>query len=321
MLFVSNHDHNAWEGTEFEKFGDALDAAIVLSVVGEGMPLIYNGQEAGNDRRLAFFEKDPIEWREHPQGELYRRLFALKKANTALWNARLGRAHGPRAQQRAEPGVQLRAPQRAGQGLRRLQLLGPARHRSASRRACITATTPTISGRSRCNWTQRRRWRWPPGAIGCLCSSFPSYFNIGVACTDAHLDTPAADRVAMVVEDEALGVAQLSYRELAELTSRFAQALRELGVDAGERVLIRLPNHIAYPVVFLGSIKRGAIPVPSSILLTAEEVSWLLDDASGGRAGDGRAVVGGMGDPLCHACGLRHVVLVSRDSSGADALR
>ena len=90
MTFVSNHDHNAWEGTEFEKFGDALEAAIVLSVVGEGMPLIYNGQEAGNPKRLEFFEKDPIEWKEHPLGDFYKKLFALKKANTALWNAKWG---------------------------------------------------------------------------------------------------------------------------------------------------------------------------------------------------------------------------------------
>lgn len=90
MNFVSNHDKNAWEGTEFENFGEALEAAIVLSVVGEGMPLIYNGQEAGNTRRLAFFERDPIEWKEHPLGEFYKRLFALKKENTALWNAAWG---------------------------------------------------------------------------------------------------------------------------------------------------------------------------------------------------------------------------------------
>ena len=90
MTFVSNHDKNAWEGTEFEQFGDALEAAIVLSVVGEGMPLIYNGQEAGNDKRLEFFEKDPIVWREDPQGELYRELFALKKEHPALWNGRWG---------------------------------------------------------------------------------------------------------------------------------------------------------------------------------------------------------------------------------------
>ena len=90
MIFVSNHDKNSWDGTEFEQFGDGLYAAIVLSVIGEGMPLIYNGQEAGNQKRLAFFEKDPIEWREHPHGDLYSRLFALKKQNTALWNARWG---------------------------------------------------------------------------------------------------------------------------------------------------------------------------------------------------------------------------------------
>jgi glycosidase len=90
MLFVSNHDKNAWEGTEFEQFGDGLETAIVLSVVSEGMPLIYNGQEAGNPRRLAFFEKDPIEWKQHPLGDLYKKLFALKKANTALWNAKWG---------------------------------------------------------------------------------------------------------------------------------------------------------------------------------------------------------------------------------------
>ena len=86
MLFVSNHDKNSWEGTEFEQFGDALEAAIVLSVVSDGMPLIYNGQEAGNDKRLEFFESDPIQWREHPMGEFYRRLLALKRGNRALWN-------------------------------------------------------------------------------------------------------------------------------------------------------------------------------------------------------------------------------------------
>jgi glycosidase len=90
MTFVSNHDHNSWEGTQFERFGDALEAAIVLSVVGEGMPLIYNGQEAGNPKRLEFFEKDPIEWKPHPMGDLYKKLFALKKENTALWNGKWG---------------------------------------------------------------------------------------------------------------------------------------------------------------------------------------------------------------------------------------
>jgi 1,4-alpha-glucan branching enzyme len=90
MTFVSNHDKNSWDGTEFEQFGPGLEAATVLSVVGTGLPLLYNGQEAGNAQRLAFFERDPIAWRDHPNGELYRRLFALKKAHTPLWNGRWG---------------------------------------------------------------------------------------------------------------------------------------------------------------------------------------------------------------------------------------
>ena len=90
MTFVSNHDKNSWEGTEFEQFGAGLEAAIVLSVVGEGMPLIYNGQEAGYNKRLEFFEKDPIQWRAHPMADFYRKLFAFKKSNSALWNANWG---------------------------------------------------------------------------------------------------------------------------------------------------------------------------------------------------------------------------------------
>lgn len=95
MTFVSNHDKNAWEGTQFDQFGDGLEAAIVLSVLGDGIPLIYNGQEAGNPRRLAFYERDPIRWREHPIGALYRSLLRLKKRNRSLWNGAAGGAMVP----------------------------------------------------------------------------------------------------------------------------------------------------------------------------------------------------------------------------------
>jgi glycosidase len=90
MLFVSNHDKNAWDGTEFEQFGDGLRTAIVLSVMSEGMPLVYNGQEAGNTTRIEFFEKDPIEWKSHALGDFYKNLLALKKENTSLWNGKWG---------------------------------------------------------------------------------------------------------------------------------------------------------------------------------------------------------------------------------------
>jgi glycosidase len=90
MTFVSNHDKNAWDGTQREQFGDALEACIALSVIGEGMPLIHNGQEAGETKRLAFFERDPIEWQEHAIGTLYRELISLKQSKTVLGNGEYG---------------------------------------------------------------------------------------------------------------------------------------------------------------------------------------------------------------------------------------
>ena len=107
----------------------------------------------------------------------------------------------------------------------------------------------------------------------------PARLNIGVACTDAHLGTPAVDRVAMIVEDDTLGTSRITYRELAARTDRFAQLLRDLGIAAGERVLIRLPNSLDYPTAFLGAMKRGAVSVPTSTLLTAEEVEYLAHDS------------------------------------------
>jgi hypothetical protein len=54
------------------------------------MPLIYNGQEAGFDKRLDFFEKDKIVWNESPFEKLYSDLNKLKKENQALWNGSKG---------------------------------------------------------------------------------------------------------------------------------------------------------------------------------------------------------------------------------------
>jgi cyclomaltodextrinase len=90
MNFVDNHDKNAWEGTPRANFGAGLPAAIVLTALMEGMPLVYSGQEAGLDRPLKFFEKDPITWKPDSIGILYQKLFALKHAHPALWNGHWG---------------------------------------------------------------------------------------------------------------------------------------------------------------------------------------------------------------------------------------
>ncbi len=90
MLFITNHDENSWNGTIDERLGDAGDAMAVLSYTFPGMPLIYSGQEAGMDKRLLFFEKDPIDWTAIRKEKFYTTLNQLKKENPALWNGSFG---------------------------------------------------------------------------------------------------------------------------------------------------------------------------------------------------------------------------------------
>lgn len=90
MIFTSNHDENAWAGTEFERFGPALNNAFALLFTSEGVPLVYNGQEAGNSKRLKFFERDPIAWKDHPNGALIRDWITFRKQHPALDNAPWG---------------------------------------------------------------------------------------------------------------------------------------------------------------------------------------------------------------------------------------
>ncbi|AZI67717.1 alpha-amlyase [Kaistella daneshvariae] len=88
--FIDNHDKNSWEGTPESNFGPALKAARVFSILMDGMPLVYNGEEAGLNRSLEFFEKDPIEWKSHENEKLFTLLFELKHKNQALWNGIFG---------------------------------------------------------------------------------------------------------------------------------------------------------------------------------------------------------------------------------------
>lgn len=90
MLFTENHDKNAWEDTAYEAFGPLLPAALALQFTSTGIPLVHNGQEACNTRRLKFFERDPIAWRECADGALIRELIAFRKANPALANGHWG---------------------------------------------------------------------------------------------------------------------------------------------------------------------------------------------------------------------------------------
>jgi acyl-coenzyme A synthetase/AMP-(fatty) acid ligase len=142
-------------------------------------------------------------------------------------------------------------------------------------------------------------WQW----------AVPKQFNIGAACTDKHLHTPIAQTVAMIVEDDALGTSQMTFAELASRTDQFAQLLRNSGVAAGDRVLIRLPNSLDYPIAFLGTMKRGAISVPTSTLLTAEEVAYLAKDSTATVLVTDKAAWPALQDHLSNLPNLKQVFL------------
>ena len=88
MNFITNHDENSWNGTEFERLGAAVPAMAALTFTYPGIPLIYSGQEVGNTKRIAFFEKDLIPGLTvaNATTAFYTKLVSLKSKNAALWN-------------------------------------------------------------------------------------------------------------------------------------------------------------------------------------------------------------------------------------------
>jgi glycosidase len=85
LLFTSNHDENTYWGTEYEKFGVCAKALAVFTCTWPGIPLIYSGQEKPNLKRLAFFEKDFIDWEGKIElHDFYKTLLTFRKKNKAL---------------------------------------------------------------------------------------------------------------------------------------------------------------------------------------------------------------------------------------------
>jgi benzoate-CoA ligase len=76
---------------------------------------------------------------------------------------------------------------------------------------------------------------------------------------------------------------ECSYAQLAGHIDHMAGGWQSIGVAAGERVLLCLLDTRDFPVVFLGAIKAGVVPVPLNTLLTADDYTWILAD-SGAKA-------------------------------------
>ncbi|MDY7103385.1 MAG: acetate--CoA ligase [Actinomycetota bacterium] len=86
--------------------------------------------------------------------------------------------------------------------------------------------------------------------------------NIAHEAVDRHLRTDAADRVAIRWLGRRGGCEDITYRQLAARTSRFANVLTDLGVERGERVFGLAGRVPGLYVAALGTLKRGAVFSP-----------------------------------------------------------
>jgi long-chain acyl-CoA synthetase len=72
----------------------------------------------------------------------------------------------------------------------------------------------------------------------------------------------------------------LSYSQVQEKSDHFAHYLRRtLGLVAGDRVAIQMPNCLSYPVVLLGVLKAGCVAVNTNPMYTASEMAHQFKDS------------------------------------------
>jgi acetyl-CoA synthetase len=104
--------------------------------------------------------------------------------------------------------------------------------------------------------------------------------NVSYNCLDRHVEAGQGDKVAFYWEGEPGDTRTITYNELFEEVSKFANVLKDLGVEKGDRVCIYMPMILELPVAMLACSRIGA---PHSIVFggfSADSLSDRIDDAS-----------------------------------------
>jgi len=109
--------------------------------------------------------------------------------------------------------------------------------------------------------------------------------NIAHEAVDRHAVGAASGKVALRCLRRNSGVRDITYGELAELTSRFAQALDHLGVGVGDRVFVLLPRVPELYVAALGTLKHRSVLSPLFSAFGPEPIRQRLE------IGEGRVLV------------------------------
>jgi benzoate-CoA ligase len=102
----------------------------------------------------------------------------------------------------------------------------------------------------------------------------PRRYNAAVDLVERNLTAGRTDKVAF--RDDRTS---LTYGELATQVDRAANAFRNLGLEPEQRLLMVLLDTIDFPVIFLGAMKAGIVPVPVNTMLTARDYDYILRDS------------------------------------------
>jgi 4-hydroxybenzoate-CoA ligase len=99
-------------------------------------------------------------------------------------------------------------------------------------------------------------------------------YNAVTELLDRNADEGRADKVAFIDRQR-----RLTYGALQADTRRVANYLMKLGVRREERVALILLDTVDFPVVFLGAIRAGVVPVALNTLLSADQYAYMLGDS------------------------------------------
>src|SRR5437868_12787831 len=111
-------------------------------------------------------------------------------------------------------------------------------------------------------------------------------------------------------------VSELSYGDLQRQSRRLANLLRRLGVRREERVAMIMLDTVDFPIVFLGAIRAGIVPVPLNTLLTAEQYAYVLADCRARVLFVSEALFPVVKDMVGRMPDLEHVVVSGNDAHG-----
>jgi acetyl-CoA synthetase len=102
--------------------------------------------------------------------------------------------------------------------------------------------------------------------------------NVAHETIDRQAQGPRRDRIALVWIGRDSEREEHTFGELSRLTNRFANVLKSLGVDKGDRICINLGRLPEYYVAFVGTLKVGAVAVPLSSKTPPEAIKTRMLD-------------------------------------------